>query len=307
MFLGLLFVSPFLIHFKSIAEGVGFVRSHTPLWQLAILWGFPALLTILLYIQMRLRKNWRNTSDYFVVALLLTSWVLIFLPEVIFVKDIYIATHHRANTMFKLTYQAFVMSYITSGFIAVRFLQIAKNIFTKGLVILFFSVVFGSLLWYPHFAINSYYGELKTYKALAGDTWVPLKYPGIYDSINWLKRNAKGQPVILEAAGDSYTDSDLVSAYTGFPTVVGWFVHEWLWRGASAIPQERFDAVEQIYASTDIYYTQQLLQKFKVKYIIVGPLEMIKYPNINLDKINKVAKPVFNSQDTTIYEVNPIN
>src|SRR3989304_2021566 len=38
--LGFLTAVPFLLNFESIAEGVKLVNSRTPLWQLAILWGF---------------------------------------------------------------------------------------------------------------------------------------------------------------------------------------------------------------------------------------------------------------------------
>ena len=35
---------------------------------------------------------------------------------------------------------------------------------------------------------------------------------------------------VLEANGDSYSGYERVSAMTGLPTVLGWYVHEWLWR-----------------------------------------------------------------------------
>jgi uncharacterized membrane protein len=91
---------PFILNFTSIAQGVKFVHSHTPLWQLAILWGFPAVLT-LVFIKLLLKIK-RNITlpDIFITGVLITSWILIFIPEVLYVKDIYTATHYRANTMF---------------------------------------------------------------------------------------------------------------------------------------------------------------------------------------------------------------
>ena len=47
-------------------------------------------------------------------------------------------------------------------------------------------------------------------------------------------KTIEGQPVVLEANGDSYSDYERVSAMTGLPTVLGWYVHEWLWRGDPA-------------------------------------------------------------------------
>ena len=96
---------PFIINFTSIAEGVKFVHSHTPLWQLLILWGYPLVLTIFFAKTLYKLKTKVAMADTFVLSLLITAWILIALPEIIYVKDIYAATHYRANTMFKLTYQ----------------------------------------------------------------------------------------------------------------------------------------------------------------------------------------------------------
>lgn len=294
---------PFLLHFESIAQGIAFVKSHTPLWQLGVLWGLPATLTIIyLCFLFRLRLKLKN-SDVFVLCLLGASWMLVFLPEIIFVKDIYIASHHRANTMFKLTYQAFVMFYLSSGYIAVRTIALAKRAILKIMLFTTYVVIFGSVTSYCLFAINSYYGGLINYHGLAGDAWIAGLYPSEFGAIEWLKKNVSKQPVILEAPGDSYTDFNLISAYTGLPTVSGWFVHEWLWRGDSSFPQNRVADIAQIYTSSDINLTKALLSKYSVTYIIVGTFERQKYPNLNEAKFSKLGSPVFSSGVTKIYQV----
>src|SRR3990170_5333440 len=136
--IGLTITLPFLLNFESIAQGIAFVKARTPIWQLGVLWGFPGVLTLIYGVV--LSKKWPGLkrSDLFVAGLLITSWVLIFLPEIIYVKDIYIASHHMANTMFKLTYQAFVMSYLTTGYIVVRSILHFKNIIPKLLLSIFY-------------------------------------------------------------------------------------------------------------------------------------------------------------------------
>ena len=42
------------------------------------------------------------------------------MPEVIYVKDIYGGEHYRANTMFKLTYQAFILFGMMMGYVIER-------------------------------------------------------------------------------------------------------------------------------------------------------------------------------------------
>lgn len=302
---GLIIAYPFIANFVSIAEGVDFVKSRTPFWQLAILWGYPILLCLVFSLLMtNIRSGSKNTGDVFIGSLLFTAITLIIIPEIFYVKDIYIATHHRANTMFKLTYQAFVMSYMTSGYVFVRLLDHFTNRALKVLGVAFFSIIFGVLIWYPKFAINSYYADLKKYKGLSGDNWINTSYPDTSRLIKWANTNIKGQPVVLEASGDSYTEYNIVSSYTGLPTVSGWFVHEWLWRGKSDVPQTRSSDVEKIYTDADDQTTINLLKKYMVQYIVIGTLERQKYPNLDVNKILRLSKQVFNSGDTTLYKVN---
>jgi uncharacterized membrane protein len=313
--LGLFFALPFILNFESIAQGVDFVHAHSPLWQLAILWGFPALLALTFLIITPITKFFKlSNPDIFVLSLLTTCFILIVLPEIVYVKDIYIASHHRANTMFKLTYQSFVMSYLISGYVIVRLMNAIKNQGIKFFVFLTVVTVLTSLLIYPYFTIKSYYGNIfaKTneytqgpaYKGLDGETWMLATHPEEYDVVKWIRENVKGQPTILEAQGDSYTEFNVISSYSGLPTVEGWYVHEWLWRGSSEFPQKRADEVQQMYLSTDKEYTKTLLQKYNVQYVVVGNFERQKYPELDSQKWNSLGIPVFTSGTTTLYRLN---
>jgi uncharacterized membrane protein len=275
---------PFILNFESIAQGIKLVNSRSALWQLSILWGFPAILSL-------------------IFVWLLTKLILITLPEIFYVKDIYIASHHRANTMFKLTYQAFVMFYLSSGYIAARSFTILKSKQAKFIFAVFYTALFASILYYPNFAISSYYGHLKNYKGLSGEAWLKDRYPGEYEALLWFRENVKGQPTILEAPGDSYTDFNVVSSYSGLPTISGWFVHEWLWRGDSSFPQKRVTDITQIYTSSDTKITKQLLDKYDVSYVIVGTHERQKYPNLNENKFSNLGEQIFSSTNTKLYKL----
>ncbi|OGM36060.1 hypothetical protein A3E41_04965 [Candidatus Woesebacteria bacterium RIFCSPHIGHO2_12_FULL_38_9] len=300
----LLTAAPFIINFQSIAEGIRFVHSHTPVWQLTILWGFPLVLTIFLITIIVKLKNNIARSDLFVFSLFLTSWILILLPEIVYVKDIYAATHYRANTMFKLTYQAYVMFYLSSGYIAVRAITTFKDYYVKRFMVIYFAVTFYSILSYAQIAINSYYGNLKSYRGLKGDTWLTAQYPNEANAITWLNKNVKTQENILEAPGDSYTDFNVISSYTGLPTVSGWFVHEWLWRGDPKFPQERVADITSIYQNADATTTKNLLQKYNVSYVIVGTFERQKFSYLNEAKFGNIGNLVFTSGRTNIYKIN---
>ncbi len=300
---GLITSIPFIFSFTSIAKGIDFVKARTPLWQLGILWGFPGVLSFIFSLLiLKIRKI--KKSDLFILSLLLSSWLLIIIPEIFYVKDIYIASHHRANTMFKLTYQAFVMFYTTSGYIALRYILSMKGAIKKIGSAIFFTIIFASILWYPKFAIKSYYHDLKGYVGLSGSIWLKERNPDIYNAISWFNKNVSGQPVILEAPGDSYTEYNVISSYTGLPTISGWFVHEWLWRGEATFPQKRVSDITEIYTSQDIELTKSLLDKYKVKYVIIGSFEREKFPNLWENKFNNLGKQVFSSGNLVIYQIN---
>ena len=108
---------------------------------------------------------------------------------------------------------------------------------------------------------------------------------------------------MLEAAGDSYTDYNLISSSTGLPTVEGWIVHEWLWRGGYDAPAARQADVAQIYQSPDIAQLRLLVQKYSVDYIFIGDKEYEKYEDLNQDNIAAISDLVFESGKTKIYKI----
>ncbi len=239
--------------------------------------------------------------------LTLLATLLIIIPEFIYAKDIY-PDHNRANTMFELVFQSFIMLSLVTGYAISRIsyaLKIKKTLLTRGMYVLFFFItlcLLTTVFTYPYFAISSYYGNLKTYRGLDGTKYLAEKYPSDAKAIVWLNKNVNGQPVILEAQGDSYTDFARISSNTGLPTVLGWTVHEWLWRGTYDIPAPRIDEIKTLYESKDLTQTKSLLQKYHVKYIFVGDLEKEKYA-IDEEKFKTLGKVVFENGMTRIYQL----
>lgn len=296
---------PFAISFKPMAEGIALVRAHSLWWQLLILWGFFWFLGagFLIFLFKKIKSRDLNVADIFVFSLILWATILIIIPEIVYVKDIYIPEYHRANTMFKLVYQSFVIYALTGSYI---FLRVKEWLREKKLVFsLIFSFIFLggflSQMIYPYFAVKGYYGGLREYQGLYGMNFLKNLYPGGYQAVLWLKKNVSGQPVILEAVGDSYTQYNHFSSMTGLPTIEGWLVHEWLWRGGFDLPGARSSEVAEIYQSQDNQLVEELLRKYQIKYLLVGNLEKEKYPDLNEEKFFQWGKEVFSSQGTKIY------
>lgn len=318
------FSLPFNIFFKPFASGIGILCAPTfltnmgkvgpflfeanhcqksPWWQLLTLYGFFYFFIISFFVFLRRVKKIKvHSSDIFVVTLIFLSTLLILVPEIIYVKDIY-PEHYRANTMFKLVYQAFIMLSISSAYIIFKIWSNIKGAAKKIFAIITF-VLLSLILIYPYFAVMSYYADLKNYSGLDGTVYMKTNNPQDYDAIQWINKNIKGNPVFVEAQGDSYTDYERISANTGLPTILGWTVHEWLWRGSYNIPAPRITEVKDIYESPNIELTKQLLQKYNAKYIIIGALERQKYPDIVEPKFNSLGKIVWQEGSTKIYKLN---
>src|SRR5699024_134924 len=120
------------------------------------------------------------------------------------------------------------------------------------------------------------------------------------------KKNVEGSPVVLEANGDSYTEYERVSAMTGLPTVLGWYVHEWLWRNDVADLNAKAADAETIYTSGDEEQVRELLEEYDVSYIFVGSCERSKYgENLNNEMLKSLGNVVFQDEwsDTYIVKV----
>jgi YYY domain-containing protein len=129
-----------------------------------------------------------------------------------------------------------------------------------------------------------------------------------YRAILWMQENVKGSPVIVETNTPEYRWGSRFTIYTGLPGVVGWNWHQRQQR--TLTPSEWVtDRVAQIgvfYNTHDESVVTGFLKKYQVKYIVVGQLERVYYPD-GLDKFEqwngKYWKEVYRDGGTVIYEV----
>ena len=269
----------------------------SPIWMMLILWG----LFVYGGVWLSLQREKRSNLEIGMLWISIYCLGLIIFPEFFYFRDIY-PMHFRSNTMFKLGYQVFILMTFVTVYTLTKAIQNGKKQIwgIVGIVPLLYLVFI-----YPRFSIKSYFGDIRwdNYKGLNGVTWIKNNYPDNYAVMNWIARNIPSgtQPVILEANGDSYTDYNMFSAFTGLPTVAGWTVHEWLWREGYTPIANRAEEVRKIYEDGDIQESLEFLNKYQVKYIVISNFEKEKYPGLNIYKINQLAKPVFTSGDTTLY------
>jgi uncharacterized membrane protein len=107
------------------------------------------------------------------------------------------------------------------------------------------------------------------------DNGVNIDLSQDYEGIQWMQRNVKGSPVIVEANTVEYRWGSRYTIYTGLPGVVGWNWHQRQQRAAvpSSEVTDRVEEIKKFYETTDLEETQAFLQKYNVHYIVVGQLE----------------------------------
>jgi len=146
-----IFTLPFNLNFDQITQGIGFVHSRTPIYQLLVLWGGFWLMAIT-FIAFLLSHRRHAATDFFGLSLIITATLLIIIPEIVYVKDIYSGDYYRANTMFKFTYQAYTMMAILVGYIITKVLAKTKKIYFKIPLYALYSILYACLLVYPFFS-----------------------------------------------------------------------------------------------------------------------------------------------------------
>jgi YYY domain-containing protein len=129
-----------------------------------------------------------------------------------------------------------------------------------------------------------------------------------YRAIRWMQDNVQGSPVIVEANCPEYRWCTRFTIYTGLPGVVGWNWHQRQQRGfLSTWVEDRVAEVGNFYDSTDLGEARAFLEKYNVRYIVVGPLERAAYTRKGLDKFETFDgtywNAVYRDGETVIYEV----
>ena len=326
--LGMSFVVSFLFNLKfdSMAKGIALCLDHTPLYQLAILWGLPVLVLVCFLVSAickhreipydRKEKsrpllfqfiNRLSLPELFILTIGLCAAGLVLLPEIIYVVDIY-GGHKRANTMFKFTYQAFIMFGLMMGYVITKFVLLAKNGKQIACGVLTGVLLLGTA-GYLETSVEAWFGDIfdeTRFEGLDAAAFVETENSYDAEAVDWINKNIAGRPVMLEANGDSYTYANRISVLTGLPTILGWHTHEWLWKDNYDWVEARVADVKTIYTSFDTDRIQELLAEYNISYIYIGDEERKKYSaegGVNVDILKSFGEVVFQNERVSIVKI----
>ena len=172
--------------------------------------------------------------ERFLWVLIAGGAALLLIPELFFLRDAFEGQpEKRMNTVFKAGFQAYLLLGLAAG-VALPW----------------------AAAWLPRRAIWSALGggrrdpaaararlpvrgQLRPHRRLRrtsptlnGLRWLEAGSPGDPGAIAWLRDNAPGDAVVLEAFGNDYSEFGhaRISTFTGRPTVLGWGGHETQWQ-----------------------------------------------------------------------------
>lgn len=278
--------------FTPIATGLAMAAERTPFWQLIVLW-LPHLLWVaaLLFLfrsVIFVHSKKINAISILIPAVSILVLFLIIFPELFYFKDIY-TTYPRANTMFKLVFQGFLFLGLLVA-LCISSLQWRRHWL---LIMLAGGFLYVSSLVYPYVAYRSYYGDWRNYQGLYGLSWFERKYPEDFLIVQYLLAQESKQVHIVEAVGESYSEFGRIASFSGMPTILGWRVHEWLWRAGWDGPGRRTGEVAHIYEQPQSALTQSYLREYQIKYIVVGSKEREAYKNLDLEGVLALGEVVF--------------
>jgi YYY domain-containing protein len=218
--------------------------------------------------------------------------------ETVFIWD-------RMNTIFKLYLQMWLLlacgSTLLAWEVVHRAASLPRRLAGAAIAIVFAAGAFTSmtgaagLLREPR--VRSTVPTLDGLAYLAGDGASERQ------AFEWLNDSVSGIPVILEAHGPSYAEFSRVSMNTGLPTVVGWEYHLIQQARSRDDVDTRAADVEELYNTTDVGRAEQLLRKYHIDLVFVGPTERRTYNAKGLAKFDNwpAVQRAFANRDVTIY------
>lgn len=285
--------APFLGHFTAFAKGLEAAPAHSPLWQLAVLYGHVLPASLLFVLALVFRKS--GAAESIPTAMLLVSaLLLIALPEMLTLRDIYGLDFARANTMFKLSFRAQTLLIVAGlAALAPALASTCKGWFSAALVAavpIVATLAYAPYIFQPPSVIRGLDGR------------------GFLGAERTLVEAAEGLPLargeaFIEASGDAFGKTARVSAMTGQPVVIGWAGHEWLWRGDGPAAMQRAEDVRRFYTTQDPGERCRIIRRYNIRYVILGVIEKETYPDLDQPALLLLGPAIHESAGGRIVQI----
>lgn len=240
----------------------------------------------------------RLPSSVFVFLLILLGSLLILAPDFVYLSD---GFGYRINTIFKFYYQAWQLWSLAAAFGTAVLLRNLRGVWSAAWRILLGLVLFVGLI-YP---VLAFLNKTSNFHPNNGYSLDASAHLDLYDpedaaAIRYLQSAPLG--VVAEAIGGSYSNYARIATYTGLPTVLGWPWHEFQWRGNWDAHGSRESDIKTLYEVPDWETAQSIIDRYQIRYIVVGGLERTTY-NVSEIKFQQHLAALFQAGSTVIYGV----
>jgi uncharacterized membrane protein len=224
-------------------------------------------------------------------------------PELLYVRDEFDGSAlYRMNTVFKLGYQAWLLLGLAGiGALAWRGEWLVRRWLRWTLVPLAALLVAAALV-YPVAGTYARKDGFARAPTLDGLGWLRDRAPGDPGAIAWLNDEVAGADVVLESVGEDYSSfgHGRISTFTGLPTVLGWPGHELQW--GHRVGTRRED-VALMYESPTTAAVAELLERYDVRYVVVGPIERTDHGDAGVAKWDQLGRRVYDAGGTTVWRL----
>jgi len=226
-----------------------------------------------------------KNESWFVYALFLSGALLALFTDIFFIDS-------RYNNIFKFYYHVWIFWSIASVYAVFNIMKTKDKFFKYAFI--FFILASSPLTvfaTYDRLSINEF--------TLDGWKYMKDLHLADYEAVNWINENIK-EGIILEAPGDAFQYSSIISTNTGLPTVIGWANHELVRRGI--LFTERINDVNEIYSTQDLDRALDIMKKYSVGYVFIGNKEREKYPEEGLKKFENL-EIIYSKDGINIFQV----
>lgn len=181
----------------------------------------------------------------------------------------------RINTVFKLWYAVWVFLAIAGAVGLADAIWHPRPGWTPGALAVLASVYLLSLAYVP-FAVRSRVEEPQE-PGLDALAFHRRFDPDLAAARRWVEANLGADDLLLEAVGDQFTYTGVLSATTRARTLLGWLQHELIWRGRVPGVSQRWAIVHATYLDGATEDTRRVAEAYGVTHVYLGRHEVDVY------------------------------